>query len=135
MEENSLPPRQKWWVLVFSTGVFYLTVDLVRRRKVREDDSWVWLFIGITVFILGVNYRLLKQVSNFLGIVLPTSTLFFFGQMFMMIFGMTASIRFTRIFFQIKNLVQKVALLELKLAELEKALASDREKREVARIP
>ena len=85
---DTLPPRQRNWVVLLSFGILYLTLDLVRRRKVREDDSWMWLLIGSSIFVFGTQYRLLKRISGYLGIVAPTSTTFFFGQMFLMLLAM-----------------------------------------------
>jgi len=109
--DDILPPRQRNWVLLLSFGILYLTLDLVRRRKVREDDSWIWLLVGIMTFLFGTQYGLLKRVSRFLGIVLPTSTIFFFGQFFLMLLALQASMRNASLMDAIKNLAQHQALL------------------------
>ncbi|HNW35791.1 MAG TPA: DUF2304 domain-containing protein [Candidatus Ozemobacteraceae bacterium] len=110
-DENSLPPRQKAWVLATSGGIFYLALDLVRRRKLREDDSWLWLFVGVTIFILGLNYRLLKRISTLLGIVVPTSTIFFFGLLFLMLLALQGSLRHTRMTRELQVIIQELAFL------------------------
>jgi len=109
--DDILPPRQRNWVLLLSFGILYLTLDLVRRRKVREDDSWIWLLVGVMTFLFGTQYGLLKRVSRFLGIVLPTSTIFFFGQFFLMLLALQASMRNASLMDAIKNLAQHQALL------------------------
>jgi len=108
---DSLPPRQRNWVVLLSFGILYLTLDLVRRRKVREDDSWIWLLVGVATFLFGTWYGLLKRISRFLGIVTPTSTIFFFGQFFLMLLAMQTSIRLASMGESIKNLCQEVAIV------------------------
>ncbi|HOY67174.1 MAG TPA: DUF2304 domain-containing protein [Candidatus Ozemobacteraceae bacterium] len=108
---DTLPPRQRNWVVLLSFGILYLTLDLVRRRKVREDDSWMWLLVGGATFLFGTQYGLLKRISRFLGIVTPTSTIFFFGQFFLMLLAMQTSIRLAGMGESIKNLCQEVALV------------------------
>lgn len=109
--DNVLPPRQRNWVLFLSISILYLTLDLVRRRKVREDDSWVWLIVGIMTFIFGTQYGLLKRFSRFLGIVAPSSTIFFFGQFFLMLLAMQTSMRNSSTQEAIKNITQALAIL------------------------
>ena len=112
MDENSLPPRQKIWVVSLSVFVLGLTLDLVRRRKVREEDSWLWLAVGIITFILGTQYRALQRISNLLGIVVPTSTIFFFGQLFLMMLAMQTSMRFADLSRSLHQLIQEVAIYQ-----------------------
>jgi len=110
-ELPELPDRQRTWVVTLSLGIFFLILDLVRRRKVKEDDSWIWLFVGVTTFVLGTNFRLLQRISHLFGILAPTSTIFFFGQIFLMLLALQSSIRNSSTSLQIKNLVQELALL------------------------
>lgn len=116
--DDILPPRQRNWVLLLSVGILYLTLDLVRRRKVREDDSWIWLLVGIVTFLFGTQYGLLKRVSRLLGIVVPTSTIFFFGQFFLMLLALQTSIRNAALLESLKNLAQNQALLSSSVKSL-----------------
>lgn len=109
-EETRLPPRQKAWVVTLSCGILYLTLDLVRRRRFREDDSWLWLLVGIITFVLGLHYRLLKRISSLLGIVAPTSTIFFFGQLFLMLLALQSSLRHAALTRAIQVLAQEHSL-------------------------
>ncbi len=110
--DDILPPRQRNWVLLLSVGILYLTLDLVRRRKVREDDSWIWLLVGFLTFLFGTQYRLLKRFGGLLGIVAPTSTIFFFGQLFLMFLALQTSIRNASLQEALKNLAQHQAILQ-----------------------
>lgn len=109
-EETSLPSRQKAWVVTLSCGILYLTLDLVRRRRFREDDSWLWLLVGIITFVLGLHYRLLKRISSLLGIVTPTSAIFFFGQLFLMLLALQSSLRHASLTKSIQVLAQEHSL-------------------------
>ncbi|HEY9072005.1 MAG TPA: DUF2304 domain-containing protein [Candidatus Ozemobacteraceae bacterium] len=115
---ETLPPRQRNWVVLLSFGILYLTLDLVRRRKVREDDSWMWLLVGCLIFVFGTQYRLLKRISGYLGIVAPTSTTFFFGQIFLMLLAMQHAIRDASLLETLKNLTQNQALMSARIDSL-----------------
>jgi hypothetical protein len=124
-QPTSLPPKQKRWVVLLSSGILLLTLDLVRRRKVREEDSWIWLLVGVVTFVLGMHYRLLQRISQALGIVTPTSTIFFFGQIFLMLLAMQTSMRNADTFRNLKNVIQEITLLRWDLENLASRLSAD----------
>ncbi|NLI75303.1 MAG: DUF2304 domain-containing protein [Candidatus Riflebacteria bacterium] len=111
-EASDLPPRQRTLIVSLSAAVFFLTLELVRRRKVKEDDSWLWLGVGSLTFLLGTNYPILRRLTHFLGIAAPASAIFFFGQLFLMVLALQASMRDATVTTQIKNLVQELAILK-----------------------
>ena len=79
---NELPVKQKIFGLIIAFAILIVIVDLVRRRKLREEYSWMWILTGVTLFILVLKYDILKWITRFIGAQLPTSTLFFFGPLF-----------------------------------------------------
>ncbi|MBF0543131.1 MAG: DUF2304 domain-containing protein [Candidatus Riflebacteria bacterium] len=120
MPENDLPPKQRILSVFLSFVIFFLTIDLVRRKEVREEESWIWLLVGFIIFVLGTSFGILSRITSFFGIIAPISTLFFFGQMFFIIFGMHISASLSKTKGQIKNIGQEIALLNLKLDEIKK---------------
>ncbi|MBI2446931.1 MAG: DUF2304 domain-containing protein [Candidatus Omnitrophica bacterium] len=101
-------PRQKLFAILISIGLILVIVDLVRRRKLREEYSWLWLVI----FILAVWYDLLAAIGNFIGVIVPTSTLFFFGLIFLVLISLHFSVKVSSLTNQVKKLAQELAMLE-----------------------
>lgn len=104
-------PRQKIAMIIICLFIFIFMLDLVRRRKLREEYSWLWLLTSVLLFILVIKYSWLISLSRLIGVVLPTSTLFLGALIFLMIISVQFSVRISNLTNQVKNLVQENALL------------------------
>jgi len=109
--------QQKIFAIIVSVLIMLLVVELVRRRRLREEYSWLWLLTGAGLIVLTVWYDLLVMISRLIGVTLPTSTLFFFGLIFLMMVCLQFSIRISKLTNQVKDLSQEIALLRSKLRE------------------
>ena len=107
-----MPLRQKIVAIMISISIFIIIIELVRKRKLREEYSWLWLFTGVVLVILTIRYDLLVNLTHLLGAVLPTSTLFFCGLIFLMLICIQFSIKISTLTNQVKDLVQEVTLLK-----------------------
>ena len=106
-----MPLRQQLMAILISLVLMVVIVELVRRRKLREEYSWLWLLTGASLLILSVWYELLVAITHVIGAVLPTSTLFFFGLLFLLLINLHYSIKISQLTTQVKNLAQQIALL------------------------
>ena len=106
-----MPLRQKLVAVFISLFVMGVIVELVRRRKLREEYSWLWLLTGGCLLVLSVWYDLLVSITHAIGAVLPTSTLFFFGLLFLLLINLHYSMKISQLTTQVKNLAQQLALL------------------------
>lgn len=107
-----MPIRQKIFAILICIAIFITIIELVRRRKLREEYSWLWLLTGAGLFVLAVKYDLLVAITKFIGAGFPTSTLFFFGIIFLILVNLHFSIVLSHFANQIKNLSQEIALLK-----------------------
>ena len=112
-----MPLRQKLVAIFICLVIFAAIIELVRRRKLREEYSWFWLLTGVGLFFLAVKYDVLVAITKFIGASFPTSTLFFFGILFLILVALHFSIVLSHFADQIKNLAQELALLKNKLKE------------------
>lgn len=110
-----MPIRQKMVAIFICLVIFAAIIELVRRRKLREEYSWLWLLTGAGLFFLAVKYDALVTITKFIGAGFPTSTLFFFGIIFLILINLHFSIVLSHFANQIKNLTQELALLKNKL--------------------
>ena len=104
--------RQKIFTVLVSIGLVVLIFELVRRRKLREEYSWLWMLTGVVIFILAVWHNLLVFITHLIGAALPTSTLFFFGAFFLILINLYFSVKISTLTEQIKKLAQRQAILE-----------------------
>ena len=107
-----MPLRQKILAILLSVGLIILIFELVRRRKLREEYSWLWMLTGVVIFVLATWHDLLLFVTRLLGIALPASTIFLFGGFFLILINLYFSVKISTLSTQIKELVQRQAILE-----------------------
>jgi hypothetical protein len=89
-------------------------MELIRRRRLREEYSVLWFLTGFAIVILASWYDLLVAVTRFIGAVVPTSTLFFFAFIFLILVSLQFSVRISTLDNRVKYLAQQLALLDLK---------------------
>ena len=113
-----MPLQQKIFVISISIILFIVIIDLVRRRKLREEYSWLWLLTGVVIIILAGSYDLLRFITKLLGVVVPTSALFFFGLLFLMVISLYYSTKISSLHDRVKDLAQEVAILKMEVQRL-----------------
>ena len=74
-----MPIRNQIVALMVSVGMLVLIIELVRRRKLREEYSWLWLLTVSTILLLSVWFGLLKWITHLMGALVPSSTIFYVG--------------------------------------------------------
>ena len=105
-------PRQKIFAIFISIGLLLLVFNLVRRKKLREEYSWLWVLLGSGIFVMSVWNSLLARLGNLIGIKDPTATLFFFAVFFILLICLHFCVKISALTNQIKKLAQKLAIIE-----------------------
>jgi len=109
--------QQKIFAIIASVLLMLLVVELVRRRRLREEYSWLWLLTGGVIILLVVWYDLLLWITRLIGAVAPTTTLFIFSTLFLMLISLHYSIQISKLSHQVKEMGQQLALLRGQLEE------------------
>ena len=102
--------RQKLTSLLVAFLIFAVVVELVRRKKLTEEFSWIWLLAAFTVVLIALWDPLFLLITRITGIVEPRSIVFFFGIVFLILINLNLSIHLSKAKNEIKNIVQKMAL-------------------------
>jgi hypothetical protein len=109
--------HQMVFALVTSLLAFFFVLELVRRRRLREEYSWLWLLTAGVMVVLAVWYRLLIVVTHIVGAVTPLNTLLLCAVLFLFAIAVHYSVIISRLTTQVKNLAQELALLSARLEE------------------
>jgi hypothetical protein len=104
--------RQKLFAIVASILIMLVVVELVRRRRLREEYSWLWLLTGGVIILLVSWYDLLVFFTHLIGAIAPTTTLFIFGLLFLMLISLHYSIQISKLSHQVKEMAQQLAILK-----------------------
>lgn len=106
-----MPMRQKIFFLTVALLLVVVIFELVRRRRLRVEYSWLWIAAGLTNVVLILRYDLLIELTGFVGAVIPTSTLFFLCVLYLALLSLNYSVRLTALSREVKELAQELALL------------------------
>jgi hypothetical protein len=94
-------------------AVLLMVIELVRRRKLKEEYSVLWVFTAVFILLVSVWFSLLSKVTSAIGAISPASTLFFFGLLFCLVLLLHFSVRISSLERRLTALVQEVGLLSV----------------------
>ena len=97
--------------LMLSVVLLIVIIELVRKRKLREEFSWLWVLTGAAIFILAAWQQLGVWITRLIGAKILASTLFFGGLMFLTVVSLHMSTKLSQLSDQVKRLAQQNALL------------------------
>ena len=106
-----LTTHQTIFAIATSVVVFVMLVELVRRRRLREEYAWLWLLTGAAMIVLISWPRLLAFVTHAIGAATPLTTLLIFSLLFLLAIVVHYSVIISRLTTEMKNLTQELALL------------------------
>ena len=86
-------------------------LDLVRRRKLSEEYSLLWVMATTVIAILGFSTPLLTWITRALGFLGESSTTFAFGLAFSLAMLLYLSLKLSRLGYENHALTRDLALL------------------------
>lgn len=108
-----MSPNTKIVAITASVTIFVVVIELVRRRKLKEEYSLLWILVSFVLLVLSLWYGLLLKITELVGAVLPSSTLFFFGLAFALLILLHFSVRISALERRVTLLVQELGLLNV----------------------
>jgi hypothetical protein len=103
--------KQQIFSILISLTVFFFTIDMVRKKRLREEYSLLWLGTSVLMLALIIRYDWLLELTKLIGAILPTTTLFLGSILFLVLLSVQFSIKISKLSNQVKDLVQENALL------------------------
>ncbi len=97
------------------TGV----LELVRRKKLTEEYSLVWILCALALLGLSLARGTLDGIARGLGIFYPPAALLLVVILFVFVASVSFSVVISRQRQQIDRLIEDTALLEARVRELE----------------
>lgn len=124
MLADSLPIQQAIVAIAMSVVMLVVVIELVRKRKLREEYSFLWVGTAVLLLVMAIWNDVLVWFQRLLGAAAPASALWFGAIVFLMLVVLQFSIRISKIAFREKAMAQRVALLEKQLDDLKKQLGA-----------
>jgi hypothetical protein len=95
-----------------SAGFLLYILEMVRRRKLREEYSILWLFGSTVILVLSLKQDWLIVLAHSAGIVYPPSFLFLVGILFILLILIHFSIAISKLHQMNKKMAQEIALMK-----------------------
>ena len=97
-----------------SAALLLYILEMVRRRKLREEYSILWLAGSVVILVLSLKQGWLVGIAHAVGIAYPPSFLFLIGILFILLILIHFSIAISKLHLMNKRMAQELALLKEK---------------------
>ncbi len=105
-----MPLRQVIFSLFISVMLLAFVIELVRRRKLREEYAWLWLLAAVSTPGIVIGFPLLRKFTRLIGADEPVSLVYFFTLLFLVVVDIFYSIKISQLTEQVKDLAQALAV-------------------------
>jgi hypothetical protein len=98
--------------IAVSAGLLLVVVELVRRRKLTEEYSFIWIVCALALLALSLWRNLLDLAARALGVHYPPAVLLLVLTFSVVMVSLYFSVVVSRQRQQIERLVEEMALLD-----------------------
>jgi hypothetical protein len=119
--------RTQLFVFLLGVGLLVFVLDTVRRKRLREQYSLLWLLSAAVLALAALFIRGVERLSHLVGIYYPPAFLFLIAILMVLVMQFHFSLVISNLREQNKSLTQDLGLLG---AELRRLQQRDRERRD-----
>jgi hypothetical protein len=113
--------------LAVSVLLLLVVLELVRRRKLTEEYSFLWILSALALVLLSVKRRILDATALWLGVYYPPALLLMVLILMVFVASLCFSVIVSRQRQQIERLIEETAILAAEVRELRRGNAQSRE--------
>lgn len=110
--------------ITVSGAIFVVTIELIRRNRLKERYSLIWLAASALLIVFSVWRGLLHLIARFLGIYYPPSFLFLLAIFFLLLLLLHFSVILSGISERDKHLAQEIGMIKERLDAIDAKDAS-----------
>lgn len=104
--------------VVVSAALLLLVLELVRRKRLNEEYSFLWVLGALAVLALSLRRDLLDRSARWLGVYYPPSLLLLVLLVVVFVGSLSISVVLSRHRRQIERLMEDSAILAAEVREL-----------------
>ena len=111
---------------LFFGGFLVYVLRLVSKGKLLLKYALLWMFLSVTALICDIWPQIIYAVSGAIGFISPSNFILLGAAMILLAISLSLSVAVSRHVLAVKNLTQRVAILEVELEKKsKKILGSD----------
>ena len=112
--------------IVSSAIVFFIVIDLIRRGRLKERYSLIWLSAAALMVIFSISRPLLHFIAKFFGIAYPPSFLFLLLIGFLVFLLLHFSSVISALSEKNSRLAQEIGILKVRMKSMESINISEK---------
>jgi len=116
-----IPVEQRVTALFLSITLLLVTVQLIRKYRLREEYALVWLAASLGILILSVFGGVVTRLAAYFDVSYAPTLVMVLGLLFALVVLLSQSVSLSTQANQVRDLAQSVAILERRLRQLEEA--------------
>lgn len=101
--------------IIFSIIFLLVIVELIRKNKLLEKYSLLWILFGVILLVLSSTPFFIEKIAALVDIKYAPSVLFLFGMVYLIIYSLHITVVFSKQSQKITRLNQEIAILKEKL--------------------
>lgn len=99
--------------------ILFTLFEMLRRHRLREKYAVIWFVLAVGALVVALAPSLLNSASNALGLQVPSNLVFFIASLVLLGLTLQHSFELGRGEERARTLAEEVALLRLRLEEIE----------------
>jgi hypothetical protein len=111
-------------ILAASVLLLVVVLELVRRRKLTEEYSFLWILAALAMLVVSMRQDMLRLAAQWLGVSNPPAVLLVVLMATVFIASLWLSVIVSRQRQQIERLIEETAILSAELRDLRAAGAA-----------
>lgn len=98
--------------ILFSLAFVWFVLSQVRKRKLREQYSLMWLLLGLVIVVVSVRSHWLDSLAYLLGIYYAPSLLFLIALLFVFAYLLHLTMVISKLSDRVVRLTQELAIYQ-----------------------
>ena len=98
-----------------------IVFELIRRRRLREEYSLLWLLSGILILVISIFPKLFELISKMMGMYYLTALLVL-SFLFLLMIVLQFSTVISQLSERNKDMTQELAIMDFKFKQIEEQL-------------
>jgi len=96
--------------ILFSLTFVLFVLQMVRKRKLREQYSIMWILLALVIVVVSVKSDWLDKLSHLVGIYYPPSLLFLIALLFCFAYMLHLTVVISKLSDRVVRLTQEVSI-------------------------
>jgi len=109
-------------MILGSVGLLLIVLELVRRKRLKEEYSLLWLLTAVVLLALSLWRSSLDLIAKLMGIFYPPTALFVIGFGFVLLLLLYFSTIISQLSGENNSLTQRIVILDWRVRQLEEQI-------------